>query len=72
MSLTMVSGSLKPAALWMYVPVCVCVCVCVSLSLSLSLSQVSGEALTGPLSMKPKPTGITVSATWVPEILLLN
>jgi hypothetical protein len=68
MSLTMVSGSLKPAALWMYVPVCVCVCV----SLSLSLSQVSGEALTGPMSMKPKPTGITVSATWVPEILLLN
>jgi hypothetical protein len=48
--------------------VCVCVCVCVSLS----LSQVSGEALTGPMSMKPKPTGITVSATWVPEILLLN
>jgi hypothetical protein len=42
------------------------VCVCVS------LSQVSSEALPGPMSMKPKPTGITVSATRVPEILLLN
>jgi hypothetical protein len=68
MSLTMVSGSLKPAALWMSVPLCECVCVCVCLS----LSQVSGEALPGPMSMKPKPTGITVSATRVPEILLLN